>query len=93
MDSQYGDDFITLTDEDGIEFELEVLSTIEYQGTVYKALVPASDPDEEESLDVNILKVVEEDGEEFLVAIEDDSELEAVYELLIEQLYEEDEEE
>lgn len=92
MDSQYGDDFITLTDEDGIEFELEVLSTIEYQGTVYKALVPASDSDEEESLDVNILKVVEEDGEEFLVAIEDDRELEAVYELLIDQLYEEDEE-
>ena len=36
---------------------------------------------------------VEEDGESILCAIEDEEELEAVYELIMEQLYEEEDEE
>ena len=32
MEQQYGSDFISITDEDGKEYELEILSTIEYQG-------------------------------------------------------------
>ena len=34
-----------------------------------------------------------EDGEEILLAVDDDEELEKVYELLIEQMYEDEEEE
>lgn len=92
MNQQYGDDFITITDEDGVEYELEVLSTLEYKGSTYYAMVPAS-ASEDEDLEVSILKGVDEDGEEILCAIEDDEELETVYNLLIDQLYEEDEEE
>ena len=29
---QYGSDFITIVDEDDTEYELEVLSTLEYDG-------------------------------------------------------------
>ena len=29
MADEYGSDFITITDEDGTEYELEVLSTVE----------------------------------------------------------------
>ena len=90
MDTEFGRDFITITDEDGVEYELEILSTVEYNGAIYYALAPA-DTDEDEELEVSILKAVEEDGEEILVAIDDDDELEKVYELLIEQMYEEEE--
>lgn len=91
MSDNYGSDFITIADEDGTEFELEVLSTLEYNGCEYLAVIPAVDADEKADLEVSILKSVEEDGESILCAIEDDAELETVYGLLMEQLYEEEE--
>ena len=93
MADQYGSDFMTIVDEDGTEFELEVLSTLEYNGATYLAVVPAVDADEDVDLEVSILKSVEEDdGESTRCAIEDEQELQTVYELIMEQLYEEDEE-
>lgn len=91
MDDLFGSDFMTIVDEDGTEYELEVLSTLEYNGCSYLAVIPAGS-DEEEELQVSILKSVEEDGESILCAIEDEAELESVYDLIMEQLYEEDEE-
>ena len=93
MENEFGSDYITIVDEDGTEYELEVLSTLEYNGNTYMAVVPASDADDEGSdLEVSILKSVEEDGEPILCAIEDEKALEAVYELVMQQMYEEDEE-
>ena len=92
MGDNFGSDFITIVDEDGTEYELEVLSTLEYNGETYMAVVPAGSGDEEE-LEVSILKTVEEDGESILTAIEDEAELEAVYDLIMDSLYEEEEEE
>ena len=89
MENEYGSDFMTIVDEDGTEYELEVLSTLEYNGFTYLAVVPAGS-DEEEDLQVSILKSVEENGESILCAIEDDAELEAVYELIMDELYEEE---
>ena len=89
----YGSDFITIMDEDGTEFELEVLSTLEYDGSTYLAVIPAG-MEEEGDLEVSILKSVDEDGESILCAIEDEQELQAGYDLIMEELYaEEDEEE
>ena len=90
MDNEYGSDFMTIIDEDGTEYELEVLSELEYNGETYLAVTPAG-ADEDADLEVNILKSVEEDGEPILCAIEDEEELEAVYSLIMDQLYEEDE--
>ena len=90
---QYGSDFITIVDEDGTEYELEVLSTLEYNGSSYLAVVPAGESLEEYELEVSILKSVEEDGESILCAIEDEEELQAVYDLIMDALYEEEEEE
>ena len=84
MSQQFGDDYITITDEDGQEYELEVLATTEYHGATYLGVCPA-DQDEEQELEVSILKVVEEDGEEILEAVTDDDELEAVYAQLLEE--------
>ena len=69
---QYGSDFLTIVDEDGNEFELEVLSTLEYNGCTYLAVIPAAETAETLELEVSILKSVEEDGEPILCAIEDD---------------------
>ena len=94
MEQQYGDDFISITDEDGKEYELEVLAELEHDGSRYLALVPAgSGDDEAEDLEVSILKAVDENGEEILVTIDDDDELEAVYGALMDLIYEDEEEE
>ena len=92
MTDDFGSDFMTIVAEDGAEFELEVLSTLEYNGETYLA-VTLADGEENENPEVSILKSVEEDGEPVLCAIEDEEELEAVYSLIMDQLYEEDEEE
>ncbi|MCD7860027.1 MAG: DUF1292 domain-containing protein [Firmicutes bacterium] len=88
MEDQFGSDFITISDEDGVEYELEVLATVEYNGSEYLAVIPASEGDEEDpDLEVSILKNAVEDGEEVLCAIEDEQELKAVYERIMEELY------
>ena len=54
----FGSDFITITDEDGVEYELEILSELDYQGAHYLAVVPATSPEEEEpeELEVSLLR-------------------------------------
>ena len=93
MEDLYGSDFMTIVDEDGTEFELEVLTTLEYNGFTYLAVVPAVDADEDVDLEVSILKSVEEDDEPILCAIEDEEELKTVYDLIMDELYAEEEDE
>jgi uncharacterized protein YrzB (UPF0473 family) len=90
MIDRYGSDFITIEDEDGTEYELEVLTTVEYNGCTYLAVIPAGN--EEDALpEVSILKSEEdEDGEPLLCAIEDDGELEQVYQMVMDSLYPEE---
>ena len=88
MSDSYGSDFLTIEDEDGTQYELEILTTIEYNGSSYLAVIPADDTG---SYEVSILKSVEEDGESILCAIEDQEELQTVNDLIMELLYEDDE--
>lgn len=90
MADEYGSDFITITDEDGTEYELEVLTTVEYNGESYLAVIPAGEDDEEPSMEISILKSTEEDGEPFLCSVEDEAELQAVYNLIMDSIYEEE---
>lgn len=93
MSDLYGSDFMTIVDEDGTEYELEVLTTVEYNGCSYLAVIPADGENNElADLQVSILKSVEEDGDSILCAIEDDAELEAVNDLIMDQLYSQQEE-
>ena len=91
MADHFGSDFITIVDEDGTEYELEVLTTVEYNGAEYLAVVPAVDAGEDVDVEVSILKSEEEDGEPLLTAVENEAELEAVYNLIMDLLYEEEE--
>ena len=89
MADRYASDFMTIVDEDGEEFELEVLTTLDYNGCSYLAVIPAGGEDAE--LEISILKSVDEDGEAILCAIEDEAELETVYQLIMDALYEDPE--
>lgn len=88
MADEYGSDFITISGEDGTEYELEVLSTVEYNGAEYLAVIPAEEFAQGE-YSVSILRSTEEDGEPILSIIEDENELQAVYDLIMDSLYEE----
>ena len=92
MADTFGSDFMTIVDEDGTEYELEVLSSLEYNGMTYLAVIPADDQEDAQA-EVSILKSVEEDGEPLLCAIEDEQELETIYGLIMDQLYQDEDEE
>ena len=100
MSEEFGPDFITVTDEDGNEFELEHLDTLEYNGQTYMAFFPAvegkedgsvEDVDLDEEYGLVILKVIEADGEEQLSTLDSEEEAEAVYNLFMESAFEDDE--
>ena len=97
MSEEYGANFITVTDDDGNEFELEHLDTIEYTGQTYLAFFPAEHEGEEaqneEELGLVILKTVLENGEEILSTLDSDEEIDAVYNEFMKELFSEDEEE
>ncbi len=93
MDEQYGSNFITVTDEDGNELELEHLDTLEWNGNTYLSFFPTVQEDEEvpeEELGLIILKLVEENGEELFSTLDNDEELEAVYEQFMETLFDDE---
>ena len=85
--------FITLTDEDGQEFELEFLSDLEYQGTAYKIFQTTESEDEEADEDEGglvIMKVIVENGEEILSLPDSEEEAEEVYQQFMDRLFEEE---
>ena len=96
MENQFGSDFITITDDDGNEFELEHLDTIEFNGNTYLAFFPAVSEDaeenEEEELGLILMKVIKENGEEILSTLDSEEETEAVYTEFMKTLFEDEEE-
>lgn len=100
MSEEYGPTFISITDEDGNEIELEHLDTLEINGAVYMAFFPAQyadSEDDEETEDEEdgliLLKVVHHNGEDMLATIDDEDEEQMVYEQFMEVLFDEDEDE
>ena len=91
LDKEYGDDYVVITDDDGNEYELECLSDedILYHGNSYRAFLPVSE-NEEETYEMVLFRVVEENGEEFLETIENEEELEQVYRLFMDLLFEDE---
>lgn len=97
MSEEFGPNFITVTDEDGNDIELELLDVLEHKGQTYMAFFPAVPEDEadEESDDYGmvILKSIQENGEELLSTLDSEEELTEVYDLFMELLFQDEEEE
>lgn len=96
MSEAYGPDFITITDEDGKEIELEFIDALEHNGQLYMAFYPTEaegeEVDDEEEYGLIILKQVVENGEELLSTLDSDEEAEEVYDLFMESILEDEEE-
>ena len=87
--NEYNPDIITLSDDNGKEYTFEVLDAIETDIGRYLALLPTyEDPNKmlEESGELVIVKVGEEDGEEYYYEIDDDDEYETVADAFIDRL-------
>ena len=97
MSEDFGPNFITLTDEDGNDIELEYVDAIEVDGQSYMAFFPTVDDEADEAaaedFGLVILKSVTENGEELLSTLDSDEELDKVYDLFMEQLMADEDEE
>lgn len=92
MGEEYGNDFVTLIDEDGNEVEFEHIDTVEYEGVTYLAFIPAELSVEEDAEVVIMQVVTDENGEELLEGVEDDDIADAVFNIVMERAEAEDEE-
>lgn len=96
MNDEFGPNFVTLTDDEGNDIELEYVDALEHNGTTYMAFFPvveedSGDEENEEEYGLVILKSQMENGEEFLVTIDDEEEIDKVYDLFMEQILSDEE--
>ena len=93
MSEDFGSDFITIVDDDGQEFELEVLDSMDYNGESYVAFLPANMDENDPDYGIIILRsVLDENGDELFESIDDDDKLQQVYEMFMTIFEAEDEE-
>lgn len=96
MNDEFGPNFVTLTDDEGNDIELEYVDALEHNGTTYMAFFPvveedSEDEENEEEYGLVILKSQMENGEEFLVTIDGEEEIDKVYDLFMEQILSDEE--
>ena len=93
MSEEFGGDLVTIIDDDGQEFELEVLDTMDYNGETYMAFLPANMDENDPDYGIIILRVVEdESGEEVYESIDDEAQLQDVYEHFMVILFDDEDE-
>ena len=103
MEDSFGPDLITVTDEEGNDFELELVDALEHKGITYYAMFPTVEEDEatgeprdvdadDEEYGLVIMKAIVENGEELLSTLDSDEELDTVYELFMERFFQDEEE-
>jgi uncharacterized protein YrzB (UPF0473 family) len=87
----YGPDIVTVVDEDGVEHEFEVLDRIETDDSKYVAMIPVYSGEEElldDSGELIVLRVIEENDETVLEPIEDEDEFNEIGQIFEERLSE-----
>ncbi len=93
MSEAYGGDFITMVDENGEEFELEICDTMEYNGKTYMLFLPADMDENDPDYGYVILRQTEDEGGETVYdSIDDEDELQEVYDRFMALLFDEEEE-
>jgi len=90
MNDEYGSDFLTITDDEGNDYELEHIDTLEVNDQIYMAFLPADMNEDDEDFGLVILKVLEDNDEDLLTNINDENELNDVFERFIDRFKQED---
>ena len=89
MADEYNPDIIFLEDDNGKEYTIEVHDRIETDDSRYIALLPVYD-DPKKMLDDNgelvVLRVVEDNGEEYFEDIDDDDEYDMIVDAFADRL-------
>ena len=87
------DNIVTLKDEDGNDVKFEFLDLIDYEGEEYVVLLPAEEAEDSEQDEVVILQLEKSDDEnaeeETYVSVDDESILNAVFEIFKEKFKDE----
>ncbi len=98
MQDDFGEDLLTLVDDEGNEHEFEVLDVIDNDDGCFYALLPTFD-DPKDQVEAEgayyIFEAIEEDGEQQLAEVEDDAlldRLEKEFESRFESLYSDEDE-
>lgn len=91
MSEEFGDNFVTMVDENGEEFVLELLETIDYKDASYTAFLPADLDENDPDYGLVLLRnAVDENGEEVYDTIDDEDELDEVYEQFMRILFDDE---
>lgn len=92
MTDEARDEIIVLTDEEGTEYEFQIIDVLEVEGKRYAVLFPLDeDAEDDEALIMRLEQ--DENGDDILVDIEDDAEWEKVvaeWERILEEEADED---
>jgi len=93
MSEEFGNDFVTIIDDDGQEFVLEKLDTMDYNGESYVAFLPADMDENDPDYGMIILRsILDDNGDELFESIDDDDQLQDVYEHFMVILFDDEEE-
>ena len=95
QDEELPEGIIELTDEDGVTTQFEYLTTIEYEDELYVVLMVLDDEEsDDDEGEVLILKIEKdpETGEDIYVSVDDDAVSQAVFDLFVASMDEEDDE-
>lgn len=90
MSEDFGSDLITISDEEGNDYTLEHFDTAEIDGEFYFACLPTDMDEDDEDFGFIILKVV---GDDELASIDDEELLEQVYNIFVERLFDDEDNE
>ncbi|MBR4072329.1 MAG: DUF1292 domain-containing protein, partial [Clostridia bacterium] len=85
---EYNPDIVTLCDDEGKEYTFEVLDAIETDTGRYLAMLPVYDDPKkmlDDSGELVIVKVEEENGEDYYSEIEDDDEYETIADAFVDR--------
>lgn len=88
MNNEFSPDLVSLLNDDGKEIEFDILDTVDYKGSTYYILSPHFDNPSEalnRAFEYYIFEVVNSDGEEKLIEIEDNRTAQKVYKIFEER--------
>lgn len=91
MSEEFGNNIVSVLDDEGNEHQFEILDAIETDDGRYVALLPIytdADAAIEDDGELVILEVVNDEGEDLLVPIEDDDTFDEIAEIFEERLSE-----